>query len=376
MPLPLFARFFSSDFIADVASRSILSASLVDIRFNSHDNQIEMAILVTGGAGYIGSVTVERLRMRGESVVVLDNLCHGHRLSLDHDVPFYQADISDRAIVSRIVREHKIESCIHFAALIEVGESVINPARYFENNVQKGIALMTALVEAGMRRVVFSSTAAIYGDPELIPITERSRQWPKNPYGWTKLLMERLLHSYDVAYGMKFIALRYFNAAGATERRGEHHEPESHLIPNVLSAALGKAPAIRVFGNQYPTPDGTPIRDYIHVADLAEAHILSVEHLRAGGQSDQLNLGTGRGTSVLEVIECAREVTGREIPVQIEPPRAGDPVRLIADPARAKATLGWEPAMSDLRSIIGSAWDWQLRHPHAYAAGDTAVHRG
>jgi UDP-glucose 4-epimerase len=340
----------------------------VDFRFNSPDNRLNMAILVTGGAGYIGSVTVERLRARGESVVVLDNLCHGHRLSLDHDVPFYQADISDRALVPRIVREHKIESCIHFAALIEVGESVANPAKYFENNVQKGITLMSTLVESGVLRVVFSSTAAVYGDPEQIPITEQSRHWPKNPYGWTKLLMERLLYSYDVAYGMKFVALRYFNAAGATERRGEHHEPESHLIPNVLSAAVGKAPAIRVFGNQYPTPDGTPIRDYIHVADLAEAHIRSVEHLRAGGESDQLNLGTGLGHSVLEVIECARKVTGREIPVRIEGPRAGDPARLIADPTRARTILGWQPTMSDLHSIISSAWDWQLRHPHAYAA--------
>ena len=334
-----------------------------------------MAILVTGGAGYIGSVTVERLRARGESVVVLDNLCHGYRMSLDDDVPFYQADISDRDVVAKIVREHKIESCIHFAALIEVGESVINPARYFENNVQKGITFMTSLKELGVLRVVFSSTAAIYGDPDEIPITEKARHWPKNPYGWTKLSMERLLDSYDVAYGMKFVALRYFNAAGATEKRGECHQPESHLIPNVLFAALGKAPAIRVFGNRYPTPDGTPIRDYIHVADLAEAHIGSLEHLRSGGASDQLNLGTGRGYSVLEVVQCAREVTGREIPVRIEGPRPGDPVRLIADPTRAKAILGWEPTMSDLRSIIGSAWDWQLRHPHAYGHSDLPIYK-
>jgi UDP-glucose 4-epimerase len=364
--LPAF--FSSADCPSDIAFSSIFSTPPVDFASNSHHNRLGMTILVTGGAGYIGSVTVERLRARGESVVVLDNLCHGHRLSLDHDVPFYQADISDRAVVARIIREHKIESCIHFAALIEVGESVANPAKYYENNVQKGITFMTALVESGVRRVVFSSTAAVYGDPEQIPITEQCRQWPKNPYGWTKLGMEQLLRSYDVAYGMKFIALRYFNAAGATERRGERHEPESHLIPNVLFAALGKAPAIRVFGNQYPTLDGTPIRDYIHVADLAEAHILSVEHLRAGCEFDQLNLGTGRGYSVLEVIDCAREVTGREIPVRIEAPRAGDPVRLIADPTRAKAALGWEPATSDLRSIISTAWDWQLRHPHGYAA--------
>jgi UDP-glucose 4-epimerase len=326
-----------------------------------------MAILVTGGAGYIGSVTVERLRARGEAVVVLDNLCHGYKRSLDPVVPFYEGDICDRALVSQIINDHHVEACIHFASLIEVGESVVNPAKYFENNVQKGISLMGALVESGVRRVVFSSTAAVYGDPEQIPITEKCRNWPKNPYGWTKLLMERLLHSYDVAYGLKFIALRYFNAAGATEQRGECHEPESHLIPNVLAAAAGNAVAIRVFGNNYPTPDGTPIRDYIHVADLAEAHICALGRLRRGSESDYLNLGTGCGHSVLEVIQCAKDVTGREIPVQIEAPRAGDPARLIADPTRAKETLGWTPTMSDLRSIIRSAWDWRIRYPRAYA---------
>jgi UDP-glucose 4-epimerase len=325
-----------------------------------------MAVLVTGGAGYIGSVTVERLRDRGESVVVLDDLGHGHRPALDGWIPFHQGDIGDRQLIARIAREHEIESCIHFAALIEVGESVAQPARYFENNVAKGIALMSALAEAGVRRVVFSSTAAVYGEPDQIPISEQSRQWPTNPYGWSKLFMERVLAAYDTAYGLKFISLRYFNAAGATEKFGEHHDPESHLIPNVLAAALGQKPAIHVFGNKYPTPDGTPLRDYIHVSDLAEAHILALQHLRQGGQSDFLNVGTGRGFSVLELIDCAREVTGREIPVQIEPPRPGDAARLIADPTRAKAVLGWTPRESDLRSIIRSAWDWRLRHPHGY----------
>jgi UDP-glucose 4-epimerase len=328
-----------------------------------------MAILVTGGAGYIGSVTVERLRAKGENVVVLDALARGRHDTLDDDIPFYQGEIGDRALLERIAHEHQLESCIHFAALIEVGESVAEPARYFENNVGQGIALMGALMQAGVRRVVFSSTAAVYGDPEQIPINERSRQWPKNPYGWSKLFMERLLDCYDTAYGLKFIALRYFNAAGATEKCGEQHEPETHLIPNVLSAALGEHPAIRVFGSNYPTPDGTPIRDYIHVIDLADAHIRALEHLRRGGKSDFLNLGTGRGFSVLEVIECVREVTGREIPVRIESPRPGDPSRLIADPAKAKAVLGWEPAVSDLRSIVRSAWDWRLRHPRVSATG-------
>ncbi len=327
-----------------------------------------MAILVTGGTGYIGSVTVERLRAKGEDVVVLDDLARGHRLALDSDIPLYHGKIGDRALVERIAREHKLESCIHFAALIEVGESVVDPAKYFENNVGQGIALAGALVQQGVRRMVFSSTAAVYGDPEQIPIREQSRQWPKNPYGWSKFFMERLFNAYDDAYGLKFIALRYFNAAGATWKCGERHEPETHLIPNVLSVALGEQPFVRVFGNNYPTPDGTPIRDYIHVIDLADAHILALEHLRHGGASDLLNLGTGRGFSVLEVIETSRKVTGREIPVQIESQRPGDPSRLVADPAKAKALLGWEPVVSDLHSIIRSAWDWRLRNPPDTAA--------
>jgi UDP-glucose 4-epimerase len=325
-----------------------------------------MAILVTGGAGYIGSVTIERLIARGERIVVLDDLAHGHRAALPLDIPLYQGKTGDRELVARIVREQDVESCIHFAALIEVGESVLDPAKYFENNVGHGIALIGELVRAGVRRFVFSSTAAVYGDPEQIPIAETSRKWPKNPYGWSKLLIERLLESYDAAYGMKFVALRYFNAAGATERCGEDHRPESHLIPNVLAAALGQQQAIRVFGNAYPTPDGTPIRDYIHVVDLANAHVRALEHLRSGGPSEFLNLGTGNGYSVLQVIECAREVTGRDVPMKMEPPRAGDPARLIADPTRAKNILTWEPTMSDLRSILRTAWDWRLHHPQGY----------
>ncbi len=326
-----------------------------------------MAILVTGGAGYIGSATVERLRANGEQVVVLDDLVRGHRAALDADVPVYQGNIGDRELVARVAREHKIESCIHFAALIEVGESIADPAKYFENNVGQGIAFIGELLQQGVRQMVFSSTAAVYGDPEQIPITEGSRKWPKNPYGWSKFFMERVLESYDVAYGLKFVALRYFNAAGATEKCGEDHRPESHLIPNVLSAAQGRQQAIRVFGNSYPTPDGTPIRDYIHVVDLADAHIRALDHLQRGGDSDLLNLGTGHGYSVLELIECAREVTGRDIPTHMEPPRAGDPARLVADPAKAKNVLGWQASVSDLRPIIRSAWDWRLRHPNGYA---------
>ena len=325
-----------------------------------------MAILITGGTGYIGSITVERLLAKGEEVVVLDDLVRGHRAALPSGIPFYQGKTGDRQLIARIAREHALESCIHFAALIEVGESVLDPAKYFENNIGHGTALLGELMRVGVRQVVFSSSAAVYGDPEQIPIAEQSRKWPKNPYGWSKLFVERLLEAYDSAYGLKFAALRYFNAAGATEQRGEDHRPESHLIPNVLAAALGQQQAIRVFGNDYPTPDGTPIRDYIHVVDLAEAHIRALEYLRSGGGSDFLNLGTGSGYSVLQIIDCARQVTGRDIPLRIEPPRAGDPARLIADPSRARAVLGWQPKMSDVNSIIRSAWEWRLRHPNGY----------
>jgi UDP-glucose 4-epimerase len=325
-----------------------------------------MTILVTGGTGYIGSATVERLRAKGEQVVVLDDLVYGHRGAVDGEVPFYEGRVGDRSLVERIAREHKIEACVHFAALTSVGESVVDPHKYFANNVEQGIALMGALVAAGVRRVVLSSTAAVYGEPKQIPIPESSQQWPVNPYGWSKLLMERLLASFEGAYGLKSVSLRYFNAAGATERCGEVHDPETHLVPNVLKAASGEKTEVAVFGTSYPTPDGTPIRDYVHVADLAEAHILALEHLRRGGQSDFLNLGSGHGYSVMEVIECARQVTGRPIPTRIEGPRAGDPPRLIADPSKAEQVLGWKTAMSDLPSIRRSQWQWIQKHPHGY----------
>ncbi len=327
-----------------------------------------MAILVTGGAGYIGSVTVELLRAEGESVVVLDDLARGHRAALAPDIPFFEGRVGDRALLARIAREHELESCVHFAALAYVGESVQHPAKYFENNIAQGVAFMGALVEAGVRRVVFSSTCATYGASDQPTISERTSQWPVNPYGWSKLILERLLDSYDGAYGLKFVALRYFNAAGATEKCGELHEPESHLIPNVLAAAQGSAPEVPVFGKNYPTPDGTAIRDYVHVTDLADAHIRALGHLRKGGKSDFLNLGTGHGYSVLEVVESARQVTGRDIRIRFEPPRPGDPPRLVADPAKSKTVLGWTPSKSDLRSIIQSAWQWRQKHPHGYSS--------
>ncbi|MDR3721929.1 MAG: UDP-glucose 4-epimerase GalE [Candidatus Acidoferrales bacterium] len=326
-----------------------------------------MTVLVTGGAGYIGSVTVDRLRAKGEHVVVLDDLGRGHRSAVKQDVPFYYGRVGDRALVARIAGEHEIEACVHFAALAYVGESVVDPQRYFENNVEQGVAMMGALVAAGVRRVVFSSTAATYGEPKQVPIPESSQQWPVNPYGWSKLFMERLLASFDSAYGLKSISLRYFNAAGATDRCGEDHEPESHLVPNVLKAALGEKTDVAVFGTNYPTPDGTAIRDYVHVADLSEAHILALEYLRRGGESDFLNLGTGHGYSVMEVIECARKVTGRPIPTRIEGPRAGDPPSLVADAQKAETVLGWKPTMSDLASILRSQWEWRQKHPRGYA---------
>lgn len=326
-----------------------------------------MAILVTGGAGYIGSVTAERLREIGEKIVVLDDLFRGHRATVDPSVPFYQGRIGDAALIERIIREHKIESCVHFAALAYVGESVEKPAAYFENNVEQGVRFVRALVDAGVRHFVFSSTCATYGEPEQMPIREQTPQWPKNPYGWSKLVMERVLDSFDHAYGLKFVALRYFNASGATAKHGERHEPESHLVPNVLAACSGEKTEVSVFGKDYPTPDGTAIRDYVHVSDLADAHIRSLDHLRKGGDSDFINLGTGVGNSVLEVIDAARKVTGRDIRVRFEPRRSGDPARLVADATKAAKVLGWKPVKSDLPAILRSQWEWNERHPKGYA---------
>lgn len=325
-----------------------------------------MTILVTGGAGYIGSVTVELLRAQGENVVVLDNLCRGHRAALAPDVPFYEGDIGDQALVARIASEHDIESCIHFAAFAYVGESVAEPSRYFENNVGQGIALLNSLLTAGVRRVVFSSTCATYGEPEIIPISEETPQRPMNPYGWSKFFMERVLESYDHAYGLKFVALRYFNAAGATQSHGEQHDPETHLIPNVLSVAQGRATYVSIFGANYPTRDGTAVRDYIHVFDLGAAHILSLRYLRSGGQSNYINLGNGQGFSVLEVIETARSITNQPIEVRIVAPRRGDPSHLVAKVDKARALLGWQPAYTDLKNIITSAWQWHLTYPSGY----------
>jgi UDP-glucose 4-epimerase len=326
-----------------------------------------MAILVTGGAGYIGSVTTELLRARGEQVVVLDNLSRGHRHAVAPEVPFYEGNVGNSEMVTRILREHNIEACIHFAAFAYVGESVIQPALYYENNVEQGIRLLGALNTAGVRRVVFSSTCATYGEPQRIPIDEGHQQLPTNPYGWSKLFVERIMADYDRAYDLRFVALRYFNASGATPERGEHHEPETHLVPLVLKAAQGEIERVTVFGNDYSTTDGTCVRDYVHVTDLATAHALSLEYLRSGNASTAINLGNGQGYSVLEVIEAARQVTGRDIAVEIQGRRPGDPSHLVADAARARKVLGWQPQQPDLAAIIGSAWEWHSKHPQGYA---------
>lgn len=325
-----------------------------------------MSVLVTGGAGYIGSVTAELLRQSGEQVVVLDNLSRGHRAAVSPDTSFYQGDVGDRGLVSSIIRQHGVEACMHFAALAYVGESVERPSLYFENNVAQAISLLGALIEGGVRRFIFSSTCATYGEPAMVPISEDAPQRPVNPYGWTKFVIERALESYDVAYGLKFVALRYFNAAGALPDLGEHHEPETHLIPNVLAVARGDAPHAEVYGTDYPTPDGTAVRDYIHVQDLALAHMLALTHLRTGEKSEFINLGNGRGFSVLEIIEAARKITGRPIDYVRMPRRAGDPPQLVACADRAARVLGWQPKHVGLDDIIRSAWLWGLSHPHGY----------
>ena len=327
-----------------------------------------MSILVTGGAGYIGSVTVERLLGRGASVVVLDDLYRGHRAALHPNVPFYEGKAGDRGLIARIAREHKLDACVHFAALAYVGESMIEPERYYENNVEQGIALLGALLQSGVRRFVFSSTCATYGDPEEIPIAETTRQWPKSPYGWSKLMLEQVLASYDMAHGLKFVALRYFNAAGATQKLGELHEPESHLVPNVLATASGAKSELIVFGDDYSTPDGTAIRDYVHVADLAQAHILALDYLENGGKSEFVNLGTGHGYSVLQVVEAARKVTGHPIPLRKESRRPGDAIALVANSRKAKAVLGWEPVQSDIATILKSQWEWRRCNDYSFGS--------
>lgn len=327
-----------------------------------------MAILVLGGAGYIGSHTVYALCEAGREVVVVDNLETGHAEAVQPDAKFYKGDISDKSFLNEVFQKENIEAVIHFAAYSLVGESVENPLKYYENNLSKTRDMLEVMVANGVDKFVFSSTAATYGEPERVPILENDRTGPTNPYGETKLAMEKMFKWTGNATGLRYVSLRYFNACGAhiSGNIGEAHNPESHLIPLILQVPNGQREFISIFGNDYPTPDGTCIRDYIHVTDLADAHILAVDYLLKGGQSDIFNLGNGVGFSVREVIETARKVTGHPIPAKEVARRAGDPAQLIASSEKAKKVLGWNPQHDSLEEIISTAWNWHKNHPNGF----------
>ncbi len=325
-----------------------------------------MRVLVTGGAGYIGSHTVALLRARGDEVVVLDSLELGHRASIG-DTTLVVGNTADRAFVRGVLREHKIEAVIHFAAYKAAGESVANPGKYFDNNVHGSFQLLEAMREENVRILVFSSTAAVYGNPSVLPVIESAELRPESPYGESKLAVERMLPWYDGAYRLRSVALRYFNAAGAAldGSNGEDPRVAQNLIPLVMKAATGRAPAIQVFGTDYPTPDGTCVRDYIHVLDLADAHLRALDHLSGGGKSDIFNLGTGKGASVLEVLKAARRAADADIPTKMVARRPGDPVSVWAENRKAREGLGWSPRFG-LEEIVASAWKWQSGHPDGF----------
>lgn len=318
-----------------------------------------MSILICGGAGYIGSNINKLLTRKGYDTIVFDNLVYGHREFVKWG-RFIQGDLSDTAAINRVFDENKIDAVFHFAAYAYVGESVKEPAKYYHNNVTCTLNLLEAMRKHGCDKIVFSSTCATYGIPETVPITEDMPQNPINPYGATKLMVERIFKDYATAYGLKFAVLRYFNAAGADPdgEIGEWHNPETHLIPLVLDAASGARESIKVFGTDYPTPDGTCVRDYIHVYDLATAHLLALEHLNHGGKSDFFNLGNAKGTSVLEVIEAVKKVTGKTFRADYDPRRPGDPPMLVGSSEKATTVLGWEPKYADIESIVTHAWNW------------------
>jgi UDP-glucose 4-epimerase len=321
-----------------------------------------MTVLVTGGAGFIGGVVTDQLRSGGESVVVIDDLSRGNRDVVDDDVPFYKTAVGDRAAVERIVTDHGVDACIHFAGLIAVGESVAAPGLYWQRNVAESITLCDTLAGLGVGNIVFSSSAAVYGDPIDVPITEEHPRQPTSPYGNTKMVVEMVLEDHAAAGQIQAVSLRYFNAAGATERRRERHIPETHLIPLALGAARDGT-AINVFGTDYPTPDGTAIRDYIHVSDLATAHVHAIDYLRSGGTTVTLNLGVGHGASVREVLTISEEVTGLPINAVESPRRAGDPAELVAASEEAQRVLQWKPSTTDLGEIVESAWRWEREGP-------------
>ncbi|MEZ5305270.1 MAG: UDP-glucose 4-epimerase GalE [Verrucomicrobiales bacterium] len=330
------------------------------------------ALLVTGGAGFIGSHTVRHLSEAGESIAVLDNLSAGHRGAILSDaIELYTADLDDGAALDTIFLKHDVEAVIHFAAHCYVGESVSEPVKYYRNNLAAPLALLDAMRAAGCRQFIFSSTCATYGDPVAMPMDESHPQQPINPYGWSKLMLERVLADCGRAWGLRSVCLRYFNACGSAPDGaiGEDHDPETHLIPNALRAALGTGPALTVFGDDYPTPDGTCIRDYIHVADLATAHAKALDYLRGGGASDAFNLGTGEGVSVRQIIDLAEQVSGKPVPHAIGPRRPGDPPELICAPGKAKRVLGWEAQYKDVRDSIQHTWDW-MTGPHGGRYGE------
>jgi UDP-glucose 4-epimerase len=326
-------------------------------------------ILVTGGAGYIGSVIVDQLLERGLSVVVLDDLSTGHRGAVARGAGFIQGGVGNRELVAAILDREHIGAVIHMAAFALVSESVAQPQKYVTNNVTAARVLLEAAGRAGVRRFVFSSSCAVYGHPATIPITEDAPLAPVNPYGETKRDFERLLAQSAPSHGIEVVNLRYFNASGATEKRGEDHNPETHLIPNVLAAAMGRRPAVDVFGTDYPTADGTAVRDYVHVADIADAHVRALEAKLDARAPVAVNLGTGTGRSVREVIDAARRVTGKSVPASEQPRRPGDPPELVAAVGRAAEVLGWRAAQSSLEEILESAWRWHRAHAHGYRGG-------
>ncbi|MEY2546731.1 MAG: UDP-glucose 4-epimerase [Verrucomicrobiota bacterium] len=321
-----------------------------------------MKIFVTGGAGYIGSVCCDVLLNAGHAVTIFDNLSEGHRRALDERAEFIEGDLQDRQRTMSILRDAQPDAVMHFAANALVGESMQDPSKYFRNNVANGINLLDAMIAAEVKRFVFSSTCAIFGPPERVPIDETLTPRPISPYGESKLVFEKILRWYGEIHGLRFVSLRYFNAAGASEKFGEDHRTETHLIPNVLKVALGEKPHVEIFGTDYDTPDGTCIRDYIHIVDLAQAHMLALE----SAQSAFYNLGTGGGASVREVIDAARKITGRKIDVVEKPRRPGDPPRLIAASEKIKRELGWKPQFQNLDTIIESAWKWHQKFPRGY----------
>ncbi|MDQ0298146.1 UDP-glucose 4-epimerase [Salibacterium salarium] len=327
-----------------------------------------MSVLIVGGAGYIGSHAVHQLLDKGKQPVIVDNLQTGHKEAIPRGAVFYEGDIRDREFMRNVFKRKRITQVMMFAAHSLVGESMEKPLEYFDNNVYGTQVLLETMIEAGVREIVFSSTAAVYGEPEKVPITEEAPTKPENPYGETKLAMEKMMKWCEKAHGLRYVSLRYFNVAGARAggKVGEDHRPETHLVPIILEVALGKRDAITIFGSDYSTPDGTCIRDYVHVEDLIAAHIKALHYLKEGGDSNIFNLGSSEGFSVKEMVEAARQVTGKDIPQQMGARRAGDPARLIASSDKARQVLNWEPKRTDVQTIVKDAWNWHQKNPQGY----------